>query len=216
MEELWLRLVWQSDCYKGYVTTSALGTTQGCLDLWDWLQLFYAVQAGTSLLWLWQQSRPVRGELQLPVHWIALKIPAPKKKKPKKLSQKQLPCQPLLNPVYLSHMLCKSISLLNSTDSTSNLLKREQDTMNIFWSDTVQYSWPFFPTAVMLQMHFMWVDLVRQGGLFKTLQMQQNIMSTLPDRKFCYASGLDWVACWNIRLNPLKVKSLIEVLLQCF
>lgn len=78
-----------------------------------------------------------------------------KKKNLKKLSQKQLPCQPLHNPVYLSHMLCKSISLLNSTDSTSNLLKREQDTMNIFWSDTVQYSWPFFPTAVMLQMHFM-------------------------------------------------------------
>lgn len=138
------------------------------------------------------------------------------KKKPKRLSQKQLPCQPLHNPVYLSHMLCKSISLLNSTDSTSNLLKREQDTMNIFWSDTVQYSWPFFPTTVMLQMHFMWVDLVRQGGLFKTLQMQQNIMSTLPDRKFCYASSLDWAACWNIRLNPFKVKSLIEVLLQCF
>lgn len=114
-----------------------------------------------------------------------------------------------------SHILYKSIRLLNSAESTSNLLKREQDTMNIFWSGTVQYLWPFFPTTIMLQMHFMRVDLVREAGICKTLQMQQSIMSTLPERTFCYAASLDWAACLNIRLNPFRVKCHMEVLQEC-
>lgn len=173
------------------------------------LQLFCAVQAGTSLLW---QQRGLWEEL--PEYWKTLKLPA-SKNNPKKPSQKQLPCQSLHNPVYLSHILYKSIRLLNSTESTSNLLKREQDTMNIFWSGTVQYLWPFFPTTIMLQMHFMRVDLVREAGICKTLQMQQSIMSTLPERTFCYAASLDWAACLNIRLNPFRVKCHMEVLQEC-
>lgn len=136
---------------------------QSCLEQGD------SACSSSMLSKLPQQSRPVRGAPQLPVHWISLKLPA-SKNNPKKLPQKQLPRRPLHNPVYLSHMLCKSISLLNSTESTSNLLKREQNTMDIFWSGTVQYLRPFFPTTVMLQTHFMWVDLVRQAGISKTLQ----------------------------------------------
>lgn len=169
MKELWLRLAQQSDCCKGYVTIPALGTDR---TVWS-----RGTLPAAPLCWAscHQPTLPltakqaVRGAPQLPVHWISLKLPA-SKNNPKKLPQKQLPRRPLHNPVYLLHMLCKGISLLNSTESTSNLLKREQNTMDIFWSGTVQYLRPFFPTTVMLQTHFMWVDLVRQAGISKTLQ----------------------------------------------
>lgn len=200
MKELWLRLVQQSESYKDYVTISALGTTLGCLDQW------YTTFSSSVLCKLGPACSDSDSKVGLreehctyqctEYHWIA------SKNNPKKLSQKQLPCQPLHNPVYLSHMLCKDISLLNLTESTSNLLKREQNTMNTFWSGMVQYLWPFFPTTVMLQIHFMWVDLVRQASVCKTLRMQQSIMSTLPEKIFWDAPGLDWAACLNIRLNP--------------